>query len=76
MPGIGCPLVISSTICANDVGYGAAGALASASDGKTPPASLFAEPLLEESSTSSITEWRRTLFDVGGVGGGRLRASR
>jgi hypothetical protein len=62
---------------ANEVGYGAAGSLALAG---VPPGSLAGllsvNPLLEDSSTSSTTEWDRTLFDVGGVGGGRLRASR
>lgn len=27
MPGIGCPVVMSSTMCANEVGYGAGGSL-------------------------------------------------
>ena len=36
IPGIGCPVVMSSTICANVVGYGAGGSLGFAGAGSTP----------------------------------------
>lgn len=39
MPGIGCPVVTNSTICAKDVGYGAGGSFEFADAvGKIPPA--------------------------------------
>lgn len=45
MPGMGSPVVISSTMCAKDVGYGAGGSLALAgASGRMPPALLVVEP--------------------------------
>ena len=38
MPGTGFPVVINSTMCAKEVGYGAAGSLAVAGAGMMPPA--------------------------------------
>jgi hypothetical protein len=36
IPGIGCPVVMSSTICAKVVGYGAGGSAGFAGAGSTP----------------------------------------
>ena len=41
IPGTGFPLVISSTMCANDVGYGAGGSLAVVGGGMMPPGSVL-----------------------------------
>lgn len=38
MPGMGCPLVMSSTMWANEVGYGAGGSLALVGAGRIPAA--------------------------------------
>lgn len=47
IPGIGCPVVTSSTICANEVGYGAGGSLGfedgAGSIPPTPSASMGTE---------------------------------
>jgi hypothetical protein len=40
MPGTGCPLVMSSTICANEVGYGAGGSSAAAGSTGNRPAEV------------------------------------
>lgn len=70
MPGTGCPLVMSSTMCANEVGYGAGGSLELAEAGIMPPeASLLA-------GTGGISKGASMLLAVGGVGGGRPRALR
>jgi hypothetical protein len=71
MPGTGCPLVMSSTMWANEVGYGAAGSLEFVGAGGIP-AGASSLP----GRTSSTTEEARTSFEVGGVGGGLLRALR
>ena len=41
MPGTGFPLVINSTMCANDVGYGAGGSLVVVGGGMMPLASVL-----------------------------------
>jgi len=92
IPGTGFPLVINSTMCANDVGYGAGGSLVVVGGGMIPLASVLGGSSLfvligrlvvdalgvavPGGSISSTTEEARTLWGVGGVGGGRLRALR
>lgn len=72
IPGTGFPLVISSTMWANDVGYGAGGSFALAADGIIPPE---ASASMGGSSTSD-SDVDNVPREVGGVGGGLLRASR
>lgn len=73
MPGTGFPLVISSTICAKDVGYGAGGSFAVLGGvGMIPPTASS----WEDGNRCSVPDGSSIPADVGGVGGGLLRASR
>jgi len=83
MPGTGFPLVISSTMCAKEVGYGAGGSLGLVGVGMIPLGSdagaevgVGVEVEVGSGMTSSTMEEARTFVELGGVGGGRLRAER
>ena len=64
IPGMGCPLVISSTIWAKDVGYGAGGSVEFAGAGNTPLGASYEGSLKSSGCTPFV------------CGGGRPRASR
>lgn len=47
MPGMGWPVVTSSTMCANDEGYGTAGSLIFEEVGRMPPAASVLVDVVE-----------------------------